>query len=131
MNDCILSLCGAGEAGVTGAIKNNIWLAMLSLLGGTHVERNRSERQVNWFLILLLLIGGWFSYTFIEQQLHLNAVERDYEATLLRLQEAKAQNEALKAECANLNDAAYIEKVARESLGMARSGEMPYISSRR
>ena len=92
--------------------------------------RNRGRRRVNWFLILLLFIGGWFSYTFVTQQIRLNAVASDYEATRIRLEEARARNAELKKERDSLSDAAYIEKVARESLGMTRQGEVPYISAR-
>lgn len=92
--------------------------------------RDRGGRRFNWFLLLLLIIGGWFSYTFVSQQIHLNAVAKDYEATRMRLDEARARNEALKKERADLSDAAYIEKVARETLGMTRHGEVPYISAR-
>lgn len=92
--------------------------------------RNRGRRRVNWFLILLLLIGGWFSYTFVTQQIRLNAVASDYEETRIRLEEARARNAELKKERDSLSDAAYIEKVARESLGMTRQGEVPYISAR-
>ena len=92
--------------------------------------RNRGRRRVNWFLILLLLIGGWFSYTFVTQQIRLNAVASDYEATRIRLEEARARNAELNKERDSLSDAAYIEKVARESLGMTRQGEVPYISAR-
>ena len=91
--------------------------------------RNRGRRRVNWFLILLLLIGGWFSYTFVTQQIRLNAVASDYEETRIRLEEARARNAELKKERDSLSDAAYIEKVARESLGMTRQGEGPYISA--
>lgn len=90
----------------------------------------RRERRFNWFLLLLAVIGGWFSYTFITQQIQLNAMARDQEATRIRLEAAQARNEALKKEQAALYDAAYIEKVARETLGMTRHGEVPYISSR-
>ena len=92
--------------------------------------RNRGRRRVNWFLILLLLIGGWFSYTFVTQQIRLNAVASDYEETRIRLEEARARNAELKKERDSLSDTAYIEKVARESLGMTRQGEVPYISAR-
>ena len=91
--------------------------------------RNRGRRRVNWFLILLLLIGGWFSYTFVTQQIRLNAVASDYEETRIRLEEARARNAELKKERDRLSDTAYSEKVARESLGMRRQGEVPYISA--
>ena len=92
--------------------------------------RDRGRRRFNWFLLVLLVIGAWFSYTVVTQQIHLNAVAKDYEATRSRLEAARARNEALKKEKEALYDAAYIEKVARETLGMTRQGEVPYISAR-
>ena len=93
--------------------------------------RERSRQRLNWFPFLLLIVVGWFSYAFISQQIHLNAVAKDYEATRIRLEAARARNVALKKEQADLHDATYIEKVARETLGMTRQGEVPYISARR
>lgn len=90
--------------------------------------RNRARRRFNWFFLVLLVIGTWFSYTVVSQQIQLNAVAKDYEETKTRLETAQARNEALKKEKEALHDAAYIEKVARETLGMTRQGEVPYIS---
>ncbi|MGP1471172.1 MAG: FtsB family cell division protein [Schwartzia sp. (in: firmicutes)] len=92
--------------------------------------RERKARQFNWFLLLLVIIGGWFSYMFITQQIQFNALARDQAATRLRLEAAQARNALLKKEQAALYDPAYIEKVARETLGMTRHGEVPYISAR-
>lgn len=90
----------------------------------------KKARQFNWFFLLLVIIGGWFSYTFIAQQIQFNALARDQAATRIRLEAAQARNEVLKKEQAALYDVAYIEKVARETLGMTRHGEVPYISAR-
>ena len=92
--------------------------------------RERKARKFNWFLLLLVIIGGWFSYMFITQQIQFNALARDQAATRLRLEAAQARNALLKKEQAALYDPGYIEKVARETLGMTRHGEVPYISAR-
>lgn len=86
-------------------------------------------RKVDWFLFVLIVIVGYFSWTLVTQQLHLNAVNDSCEAAQVRLEAARQANEQLRQEKAQLEDPAYIEKVAREELGMARKGEMPYISA--
>ena len=48
------------------------------------------------------------------------------EAADARLAAAEAENAALKQEKADLQDPAYVEKIAREELGMTRHGELPY-----
>lgn len=98
---------------------------------GIIVERNKNRSRFNWFVAALIVITVYFSYTFIEQQIHLNALNRDYEAAQARLEAARIRNAELKEQRAGLEDPAYIEKVAREDLGMTRQGEMPYISAHR
>ena len=49
--------------------------------------------------------------------------------TQSRLDKAKQINDKLKQEKANREKRDYIEKVAREELGMTKPGEVPYISS--
>ena len=88
-------------------------------------------RHMNWFVLVLVGIVGYFSYTFVSQQLHLNAIDQDYAAAQARLAHAQEENAALRREKSELEDPAYIEKVARENLGMTRQGELPYISSRK
>ena len=95
------------------------------------MERKKNTLCFNWFVAALLVITVYFSYTFIEQQIHLNALNRDYEAAQAPLEAARLRNAELKEQRAGLEDPTYIEKVAREDLGMTRQGEMPYISARR
>ena len=85
------------------------------------------RRRINWFVIAMLavvLIGGW---TLMEHQLRRNAINEDMVAASQRLQEATATNQQLKEEREKLSDNAYIEKLAREELGMTKQGELPYI----
>lgn len=95
------------------------------------MERKKNTFRFNWFVVTMVAIIGYFSYTFVEQQIHLNALNRDYEAAQSRLEAAKARNAELKEQRAGLERPEYIEKVAREDLGMTRQGEMPYISAHR
>ena len=95
------------------------------------MDRKKNTFRFNWFVVTMVAIIGYFSYTFVEQQIHLNALNRDYEAAQSRLEAAKARNAELKEQRAGLESPEYIEKVAREDLGMTRQGEMPYISAHR
>ena len=44
----------------------------------------------------------------------------------LRLQAAQQENGALRQERDRLEDADYVERIAREDLGLTRAGEIPY-----
>jgi cell division protein DivIC len=85
----------------------------------------------DWFMVVLLIVFAVFSYTLFEQQVHLTTIDRDYAAAQERLDMAQQENGSLHQEKHDLNDPAYIEKVAREDLGMTRPGEMPYIPAKR
>ena len=89
------------------------------------------KRSFNWFIVLLVVIIGYFSYAAVQQQIRLNAIAKEQAAVQIRQNEAKKINEELKKEKADLEKPEYIEKVAREELGMTKQGEMPYISSKK
>lgn len=89
------------------------------------------KRSFNWFIVLLVVVIGYFSYAAVGQQVRLNAIAKEQAAVQIRQNEAKKINEELKKEKADLEKPEYIEKVAREELGMTKQGEMPYISSKK
>ena len=97
-------------------------------LAGRDVSMGKSEKKrgFNWFVPILALIVLYFSSILISQQLYLNQVSRDQAASDARLQAARQENEALLQEKEKLNDTDYIERVAREELGMTKAGEIPY-----
>ncbi len=92
------------------------------------MERKRGGGAPSLFAIIVAICLIWFGYTFCTQQAHMNEVADDRATAVTRLEEARARNEALKAEREGLERPEYIEKVAREELGMTRDGEMPYIA---
>lgn len=84
----------------------------------------------NWFTILLVIIIGYFAVILVKQQIYLNQVSADQAAAEERLATARAEHESLVKEKDDLNRLDYIEKIAREELGMTRRGELPYSSGK-
>ncbi len=101
----------------------------MKMAKGKRSVRLRGHR-LNWFVLVVVCLLGYFAYTMIDQQLHLNELNRDYVAAEQRLEAARRQNEALKETRAQLEDPAYIEKTAREELGMTHEGELPFIAKK-
>ena len=89
------------------------------------MSRKGKGRQYKWILVAALFII-YFSSVLINQQVHLNQVERDQIAADSRLELAKRENAELLKERDLLNDINYVEKIAREELGMVKAGEIPY-----
>ena len=80
---------------------------------GKQENRKTSGRRLDWFVVLMVGIVGYFSYMMVSQHFYLNSVNQDYDAAQQRLQSAQQENDALQQEKAQLNDPAYIEKIAR------------------
>lgn len=94
------------------------------------VKRRHSRGIINWFTILMVIIIGYFAVILVKQQVYFNQVSVDQAAAEERLATAKAEHEKLVKEKDDLNRLDYIEKIAREELGMTRKGELPYSSGK-
>ncbi|MCI7266192.1 MAG: cell division protein FtsL [Veillonellaceae bacterium] len=82
--------------------------------------------SLGWLLVTLcVLIYG--VYVIGDKAMTISQLNSDMDQARLRLEEAQRENQQLKDENASLSDDAYIEKLAREELGMTRKGEIPYI----
>ncbi len=90
----------------------------------------RKRKGFNWFALLMFAMIAYFSTVLISQQVHLAHVSESQRIADKRLEKAKATNEKLRRELAALQDINNIEKLAREDLGLAKEGEMPYQATR-
>ena len=90
----------------------------------------RKRKSFNWFAVLMFAMIAYFSTVLITQQVHLAHVSESQRIADKRLEKAKATNEKLRKELAELQDINNIERLAREDLGMTREGEMPYQTAR-
>ena len=75
-------------------------------------------------------MAGYFCYVIILQQTELYKIRREMDAVNTRLAEAEGVNKNLTAEKEKLSMTEYIEKIAREQLGLVKPGEVPYIPAR-
>ena len=95
------------------------------------MAQRRSSRRPRWFVIALLVILGYFGSMIVSQGLYLSHVHEDQALATERLTAAQAENDRLRAEKERLGERPYIEKLAREELGMTGAGELPYAPGKR
>ncbi|TWH46970.1 cell division protein FtsL [Sporomusa sp. KB1] len=93
-------------------------------------KKCRTSRQFSWFRLCIAVMVGYFCYVFIGQQTELSKIRQESQLVNARMTNAVEINNTLTAEKEKLSTAAYIEKVAREQLGLVKPGEVPYIPSR-
>ncbi|HBS59711.1 MAG: septum formation initiator family protein [Bacillota bacterium] len=87
----------------------------------------RKRKRIHWVVVLIGFCLLYVVYSFADQALQLSKLR--HEASNLRAREAtlKSDNERLSQEQQLLQTDAYVEKVAREELGLVKPGETPYI----
>jgi cell division protein FtsL len=87
----------------------------------------RKRKRLKWTAMLVLICLGYVAYTFANQERQLSNMRHEAESLRAREATLKAENERLRQEQSLLQSDAYIEKVAREDLGLVKPGETPYI----
>ena len=97
----------------------------------TGMKWQRKKKKISWFRLGLLSLIGYFAYLCIGQQYQLYATNREAEAVQHQLEQMRQIRQELSDERERLNDTAYIEKLAREQMGLVKSDEVPFISTGR
>ena len=88
------------------------------------------RKGINWFFVLMFVIVAYFTTVLVSQQVHLSHVSESQRVADKRLEAAQTENEKLRKQLDELNDLNNIERLAREDLGLAKDGEMPYQPAR-
>ena len=86
----------------------------------------QQRKGINWFFVLMFVVVAYFSTVLVSQQVHLSHVSESKRLADKRLEAAKEENAKLRKQFDELQDLNNIERLAREDLGLAKSGEMPY-----
>ena len=90
----------------------------------------KKRKGFNWFALFMFLVLAYFGTVLVSQQVHLSHVGESQHLADKRLEKAQAENAKLRKEYEELQDLDNIERLAREDLGMAKHGELPYQVSR-
>ncbi len=87
------------------------------------------KRQLNIFIVVFIAIIVYFSYIAINQQIYISNVSGECQIAQKKYDKVMQENQKLKAEKNALQNPKYIEKIARDELGMTKKGEIPYVAS--
>ncbi len=90
----------------------------------------RKRKGFNWFALLMFLVVGYFMTVLTSQQVHFAHVHESQYLANKRLDAARQENDKLKKQYEELQDVSNIERLAREDLGLAKQGELPYQPAR-
>ena len=88
----------------------------------------QKKKKIN--LILLVAMSGilvYFAVTFVKQQEEINMIENQMKVLKDRIEKEKAVQEELLEQQNIIETDEFIEKIAREKLGMVKPGEKIFI----
>ena len=86
----------------------------------------RRRVRVRWFRVLTLLAAAYFLYLAVGQQFELYTIQRETYSLKNRIAELEQSNKTMVDEKKQLASPTYVEKIAREQLGLVKPGEVPY-----
>jgi cell division protein DivIC len=92
--------------------------------------RKRWRITPRFLLFLLSLILIWIGVGFANRYLHIVLLQGKIVRVEREITAIKSRNEAIREQIEEMQSDAYIEKVAREKLGLIRPGETVYIPMR-
>lgn len=95
-----------------------------------HKFEKNQRRQINWFVIIMIIMFLLTAFKLGEQAITYRDLSQERIKAEERLKAAQEENDRLNQEKEQLNDPEYIEKLAREELGMTKNGEIPYVYSK-
>lgn len=87
-------------------------------------KRRFRFRPGRWLALAGIL---YLLFTFGDQEFHLFKMRTEMARLRDQIRQVQTDNERLRQEIQRLNDDAYIEKAAREELGMVKANEITYI----
>lgn len=87
----------------------------------------RKRKKSKFGIILLTIVFIYFAYTVVGQQKIINSKNLDMIKIQSKIDQENKENEKLKKEKDQLNSDEYIEKTAREKLGMVKRNERVYV----
>lgn len=78
---------------------------------------------------VIVLVAAYFIYVMIWQQVMISNKNEEIEALSKNIEQATQESERLRQEVENLSDPEYIERIARETLGLVRPNERVFVDS--
>ena len=99
---------------------------------GTKNGKTSSDKTVSKKIVYAAVVTAvalYFVSTVVSQQISLSKQNKQIEELENKISEAQKESEDLKNQVDNLNNPEYIEKVARERLGLIRPNERIFVDS--
>ena len=96
-------------------------------------KQKEKLKKLNLKKVTAIVIAGillvYFIWTLISQQISISKKNGEIAELERKIEEVRLESDRLSKEVENLNDPEYIEKIARERLGLVRPNERVFVDS--
>lgn len=99
----------------------------MTRLANQNVNKKKKKYRVDYVRVLLIVCLVYFSVTFVKQQFEINEYNVKINSIKQDIADANQEIESLNETKEKANDSEYIEKVAREELGLVKPYEKIFI----
>lgn len=99
----------------------------MTRLANQNVNKKKKKYRVDYVRVLLIVCLVYFSVTFVKQQFEINEYNVKINSIKQDIADANQEIESLNETMEKANDSEYIEKVAREELGLVKPYEKIFI----
>ncbi len=93
------------------------------------VKARPPRRRIRWGTLLLIGLAVWLVWTFGQGFVRSYQLKQELAEVESRIRAVEIRNEKIRSELERLQSAEYIERMAREELGLVKPGEELYILS--
>lgn len=95
--------------------------------GSVKVNKTKKKYRVDYVRVLLIVCFAYFCITFVKQQLEINEYNVKINSVTEDIADAKQEIDNLNETKIRANDSEYIEKIAREELGLVKPYEKIFV----
>lgn len=81
------------------------------------------KKGLKWKNLIILVLVGYIIFSFVRQEIAIKRIDSDITQKQTELDKLKEENKRLEEQVKSANSDEYIEKLARERLGMLKPGE--------
>jgi cell division protein FtsL len=99
----------------------------MNLFKGKDIMKRKKKFKFIDFVILLIIV--YSCYIFVNQQIKISRIKKEITINKNQLEQLKEKNLKLQDEIKMSKSEIYVEKLARERLGLIKPGETPVINT--
>jgi len=91
------------------------------------MKKSKKKKRVNWIRLFLSLFILYALFIIVDQQFTMHRLNKTKNEIIKDIEVSQMENDKLRDMLENVTDKEYIERMAREQLGLVKSDETVYI----